>query len=353
MVCASCQGFSSLGSRRSGDARNDLALEVLRFTEEFRPRAVVVENVPRFVRHPHCAELLTRLESCGYGAATRLVAAAACGAPQRRRRVLLVALRDRPASCLPSDLSHLLPDGSIVAAGPVDAVLARAAALPGAAFNPLARSRTLSPLALAPPGRAYGRRPPRSSLRSQTALPHAPRRRPAAPGARRVWPPPRRRARADDDDTLHHRLFRSICPSATGPRAHTARGGAAPDVPIALRLRRFVRLYRATDRQCDGDPNGSCRRAGRSPTGRATRRAVASCVRPGCADAMTSPARVLRACRYEPCGARPRWRKSALRHAAGYDWRAIPSILASVIGCGWNHRAACSGAAMYLPAGVM
>ena len=170
-----CQGFSSLGSRRAGDARNDLALEVLRFTEELRPRAVVIENVPRFLRHPHCTELLARLQSCGYGAATRLVDAAACGVPQRRRSMILVALRDRSASCLPADLNDLLPGGSIVPAGPAGAVLARAAALPGAASDPLTRSRTLSPLARArlqtvPPGGDRHDLPPALRLRCHTRL---------------------------------------------------------------------------------------------------------------------------------------------------------------------------------------
>ena len=170
-----CQGFSSLGSRRAGDARNDLALEVARFTGEFRPRAVVVENVPQFLRHPRCAELLARLRAFGYGCSTCVVDAVACGVPQSRRRAILVALRDRPAPVLPDAFAALLPRGAIVPFEPAGAVLARAAGLPGPATDPLSLSRTLSPLALAriravPPGGDHYDLPPDLRLRCHTRL---------------------------------------------------------------------------------------------------------------------------------------------------------------------------------------
>lgn len=45
-----CQGFSINAPIRSGsDPRNHLFREYLRFVDEFKPRAVLIENVPGLV----------------------------------------------------------------------------------------------------------------------------------------------------------------------------------------------------------------------------------------------------------------------------------------------------------------
>ena len=48
--CPPCQGFSTMrtlnGSLQIDDPRNDLLLEVLRFIDALRPKAVMIENVP-------------------------------------------------------------------------------------------------------------------------------------------------------------------------------------------------------------------------------------------------------------------------------------------------------------------
>src|SRR5262245_5633179 len=48
--CPPCQGFSALrtrnGANRNRDARNNLVHEMLRFARAFRPKALMMENVP-------------------------------------------------------------------------------------------------------------------------------------------------------------------------------------------------------------------------------------------------------------------------------------------------------------------
>jgi DNA (cytosine-5)-methyltransferase 1 len=92
-----CQGFSSLGHRRADDPRNALTLEMLRCTETVSPRALVVENVPRFLQSSQCAHLTARLREAGFAVRTGVVNCADYGVPQRRSRALLVAaLRGLP-----------------------------------------------------------------------------------------------------------------------------------------------------------------------------------------------------------------------------------------------------------------
>ena len=48
--CPPCQGFSTLrtrnGANKNRDVRNDLVREMLRFARAFRPKALMMENVP-------------------------------------------------------------------------------------------------------------------------------------------------------------------------------------------------------------------------------------------------------------------------------------------------------------------
>jgi DNA (cytosine-5)-methyltransferase 1 len=53
--CPRCQGFSALrtrnGAAQKRDHRNGLIREMLRFTRAFRPKAVMMENVPGLAEH--------------------------------------------------------------------------------------------------------------------------------------------------------------------------------------------------------------------------------------------------------------------------------------------------------------
>ncbi len=93
--CPPCQGFSALrtrnGAKRNRDVRNDLVHEMLRFARAFRPKTVMMENVPRLMRHKPFKDLCKGLKRLGYRLTIGIKDAARYGVPQRRRRLILIA----------------------------------------------------------------------------------------------------------------------------------------------------------------------------------------------------------------------------------------------------------------------
>ncbi|KAB7745574.1 DNA (cytosine-5-)-methyltransferase [Nostocoides sp. F2B08] len=108
-ACPPCQGFSSLTRTSSDPLRNDLVLDVLRFVLDFRPKAVIVENVPGLARDERLPILLHAMEGAGYEHSTYTVDARNFGVPQRRRRLIVLAVRRSITSELPRDLQDLVP----------------------------------------------------------------------------------------------------------------------------------------------------------------------------------------------------------------------------------------------------
>jgi len=92
-----CQGHSDLNNHtRRDDARNDLYLRAARATEILKPRAVLIENVPT-IRHDVRRSVPTAqkaLENAGYTVSTAVLDLTDLGVPQRRRRHVMLALRD-------------------------------------------------------------------------------------------------------------------------------------------------------------------------------------------------------------------------------------------------------------------
>lgn len=107
-ACPPCQGYSSIGKGDAGDPRNDLVAEVWRFARAFRPRMVMLENVPGLARDDRLARLIRQLRAVDYSAKTYVLDAASFGVPQRRRRLIVVAVRDGRRS-LPDSLVDFLP----------------------------------------------------------------------------------------------------------------------------------------------------------------------------------------------------------------------------------------------------
>jgi DNA (cytosine-5)-methyltransferase 1 len=106
-----CQGHSDLNNHtRRDDNRNGLYVRVARAAEILRPRAVLIENVPT-VQHDHRGSVPTTtaaLEEAGYRVATAVLDLTELGVPQRRRRHLLLALRDAagdPAAVLATTIA--------------------------------------------------------------------------------------------------------------------------------------------------------------------------------------------------------------------------------------------------------
>lgn len=95
----SCQGFSVLGKQRVDDERNQLVLEFVRVVSELRPRAFCMENVPGFLDARFDgirSEALERLQAAGYQVSgeKNILRAEDFGVPQKRRRVMILGVRD-------------------------------------------------------------------------------------------------------------------------------------------------------------------------------------------------------------------------------------------------------------------
>ena len=119
-ACPPCQGYSSIGVRDADDTRNDLVAEVWRFTRVFKPRIVMIENVPGLASDYRLSRLVRQLRSVGYGVKEYVTNATLFGVPQRRRRLIVVAVRERTRD-FPESLTDFLPtsflDGALVTAG--------------------------------------------------------------------------------------------------------------------------------------------------------------------------------------------------------------------------------------------
>jgi len=95
--CPPCQGFSTmttLNGRIGQDHRNDLVFQYLRFVRAMRPKAVMLENVPKLAKNWRSKKLLAELKKLGYKTRHGILDAADYGVPQRRRRFILVGGRD-------------------------------------------------------------------------------------------------------------------------------------------------------------------------------------------------------------------------------------------------------------------
>ena len=92
-----CQGFSTSGKRALDDPRNGLVKAYFRAVAIAKPRAFLMENVSGFTTFQNGAimrEVLELARELGYRPFPGIVLASLCGVPQRRRRFILVGLRE-------------------------------------------------------------------------------------------------------------------------------------------------------------------------------------------------------------------------------------------------------------------
>lgn len=98
--CPPCEGFSSIrtlnGKYAVDDVRNDLIVDFMRFVREFKPKAVMIENVPALAEDIRIDDVLDELSELGYDSVVDVLNAADYGVPQRRRRMVLLAGRFGP-----------------------------------------------------------------------------------------------------------------------------------------------------------------------------------------------------------------------------------------------------------------
>lgn len=108
-ACPPCQGFSSLSRGQTDSDRNDLVLDVYRFMRDLAPRALLLENVPGLCKDERLKTLTDALARLGYRHAHYIVDAQQFGVPQRRRRLIVLAIRGDMPRRLPENLVHGLP----------------------------------------------------------------------------------------------------------------------------------------------------------------------------------------------------------------------------------------------------
>ena len=96
-----CPPFSIAGKQLGSNDERDLFPEAIRLTEELKPRAVMLENVPGFASEKfreYRRGLFAKLRRLGYLADFRILNASDFGVPQLRPRCIIVALRPEDAA---------------------------------------------------------------------------------------------------------------------------------------------------------------------------------------------------------------------------------------------------------------
>ena len=91
-----CQGFSLVGKRETGDARNSLYLEYVRFVNKIKPYFFILENVKGLLsmeKGLYRNDIISRFSELGYNVNFKLLKASDYGVPQSRERVFFVGLR--------------------------------------------------------------------------------------------------------------------------------------------------------------------------------------------------------------------------------------------------------------------
>lgn len=96
--CPPCQGFSTLRTRNGGldieEPMNELVYEFARFVETLLPQAIMMENVPGLATDERIRKTVQRLSAIGYRCKVDVFDASEFGAPQRRRRMILIGIRN-------------------------------------------------------------------------------------------------------------------------------------------------------------------------------------------------------------------------------------------------------------------
>tara|TARA_B100000287_G_scaffold420294_1_gene459507 strand:+ start:1806 stop:2882 length:1077 start_codon:yes stop_codon:yes gene_type:complete len=98
LVCGGppCQGFSTVGKKNAEDKRNSLFWQFLRAVDEVDPKIVLFENVSGFKRlYKGVAyhTLVNELKKKGYNIKSEILDAANFGAPQHRKRTIVIGFK--------------------------------------------------------------------------------------------------------------------------------------------------------------------------------------------------------------------------------------------------------------------
>lgn len=85
-----CQDFSSAGKRDENNGRGDLTISYAQIIAAIKPEWFVMENVDRITKTGKLVEAKAIFKACGYGLTDIVLNASLCGAPQRRKRFIMI-----------------------------------------------------------------------------------------------------------------------------------------------------------------------------------------------------------------------------------------------------------------------
>ena len=85
-----CQDFSSAGKRDENNGRGDLTVNYAQVIAAIRPEWFVMENVDRITKTEKLVDAKAIFKQCGYGLTYTILNASRCGAPQRRKRFIMI-----------------------------------------------------------------------------------------------------------------------------------------------------------------------------------------------------------------------------------------------------------------------
>jgi DNA (cytosine-5)-methyltransferase 1 len=104
------------GNARRSEASRETAFQVLRFTQEFKPRWIVVENVIQMRRWRRYKSFMASMQTMGYKAREQVLNAKSFGVAQDRKRLFILWGRDK----IPQKVNSTLIGRPRVARGILD-----------------------------------------------------------------------------------------------------------------------------------------------------------------------------------------------------------------------------------------
>jgi DNA (cytosine-5)-methyltransferase 1 len=119
-----CQDFSMCSDKRAEGARASLTVSFAHVACAVRPRCVLIENVPQMLVSDAYQDAKRMLVEAGYSVLELRVNSSACGVPQVRRRVFVIAVRH----CDPALLKHVREEAEAYSSMPREAECATACA---------------------------------------------------------------------------------------------------------------------------------------------------------------------------------------------------------------------------------
>lgn len=88
-----CQGFSQLGKREKSDPRNQMWREYMRVVAYYKPKIFVMENVPQLLASEEFPKIKESARELGYVVTEKILHAVDYGAPQKRKRAIIIGSR--------------------------------------------------------------------------------------------------------------------------------------------------------------------------------------------------------------------------------------------------------------------